>query len=246
MKKGGSTISSKPVLRISELFYDTIQGEGPYTGYPAVFLRLQGCGLNCTWCDTTEIWKHGHGYSFAEIFEIIKEDDNRLIHALSNGAVLVLTGGSPLLQQEGLIAFIDAFIERYKFKPIIHVENECIYMPLEQLLLFVDVWINSPKLINSLSPEEIRYQPKVLVWMSMLPNSWFKFVVTDEADWDEIEEQYINEGLIKREQVILMPQGISREEVLKNEAWVVQLAIEKQVKYSTRLQVLIWDRQQSI
>jgi organic radical activating enzyme len=38
-------------LKIIEIFY-TIQGEGPYSGCPSVFIRLAGCNLRCSWCDT--------------------------------------------------------------------------------------------------------------------------------------------------------------------------------------------------
>ncbi len=40
---------------INELF-ETIQGEGFYTGTPAIFLRLQGCPVGCPWCDTQHTW----------------------------------------------------------------------------------------------------------------------------------------------------------------------------------------------
>lgn len=40
---------------INEVF-ETVQGEGTYTGTPAVFLRLQGCGVGCPWCDTKHTW----------------------------------------------------------------------------------------------------------------------------------------------------------------------------------------------
>jgi 7-carboxy-7-deazaguanine synthase len=42
-------------LPINELF-ETIQGEGGCTGWPAVFVRLQGCPVGCPWCDTRETW----------------------------------------------------------------------------------------------------------------------------------------------------------------------------------------------
>ena len=44
-----------PVYKVNEIF-ETIQGEGSYTGTPAIFVRLQGCPVGCAWCDTKHTW----------------------------------------------------------------------------------------------------------------------------------------------------------------------------------------------
>ena len=49
-----------PSVRISELFH-SIQGEGPSAGTPAHFLRLQGCDVGCTWCDSKYTWDPAGG-----------------------------------------------------------------------------------------------------------------------------------------------------------------------------------------
>lgn len=41
--------------KINELF-ETIQGEGSFTGQPSIFIRLQGCPVACSWCDTKHTW----------------------------------------------------------------------------------------------------------------------------------------------------------------------------------------------
>jgi len=43
------------LLKINEVF-ETIQGEGFFTGVPAIFIRLQGCPVECSWCDTKQTW----------------------------------------------------------------------------------------------------------------------------------------------------------------------------------------------
>ncbi|EON4402328.1 TPA: 7-carboxy-7-deazaguanine synthase QueE, partial [Escherichia coli] len=41
---------------INEMF-QTLQGEGYFTGVPAIFIRLQGCPVGCAWCDTKHTWE---------------------------------------------------------------------------------------------------------------------------------------------------------------------------------------------
>jgi 7-carboxy-7-deazaguanine synthase len=48
--------TTKPPLVVSEVFGPTIQGEGPHAGQRAAFVRLGGCNLTCTWCDTAYTW----------------------------------------------------------------------------------------------------------------------------------------------------------------------------------------------
>lgn len=74
--------------KINEIFY-SLQGEGYYTGTPAVFIRFSGCNLQCPWCDT----KHQEG-EFLEDTEIVSQ-----AVACSGGTarMVVLTGGEPSL-----------------------------------------------------------------------------------------------------------------------------------------------------
>lgn len=234
-------------LRVSEFFCDTIQGEGVHLGQPAAFLRLQGCTLNCSFCDTKEIWKNGSWYSFGQLCDLMEKPGIDLITKFKNGQHLVITGGSPLLQQHQLVLFIEYFINRYGFKPYIEIENECMVMPTIGIASLVDCWNNSPKLSNS-GQKNLRetYQPHIVSATAGIDNSWFKFVIKDRKDWEEIEEDYLKERIIDKSQVILMPMADNREDLLKNEPFVLSLAIEKNVRYSTRYQILLWDKQKSV
>lgn len=51
-----TTRHMQPVYKINEIF-QTIQGEGSYTGAPSIFIRLQGCPVGCSWCDTKHTWE---------------------------------------------------------------------------------------------------------------------------------------------------------------------------------------------
>lgn len=83
-------IEPSGALKIVDLFY-TIQGEGPYNGMPAVFVRLAGCNLRCTWCDTD--FETG-----AKVHEL----DDLVAHVVNEAGgrtkLVVITGGEPMLQ----------------------------------------------------------------------------------------------------------------------------------------------------
>lgn len=75
-------------LKVNEIFY-SIQGESSYAGWPCIFVRLSGCNLRCSYCDTQYAYEDGDNM---EIKEII----NRI--SAYNCSLVEITGGEPLLQ----------------------------------------------------------------------------------------------------------------------------------------------------
>jgi organic radical activating enzyme len=80
-------------LWVQEVFY-TLQGEGPFSGHPAVFVRLAGCNLSCFWCDTEFESSTWHP-SLAEL--LVKIADERRTFC----DLIVITGGEPFRQNIG-------------------------------------------------------------------------------------------------------------------------------------------------
>ena len=80
---------------ITEIF-KSIQGEGTRAGLPCIFVRLTGCNLRCTWCDTAYAFHGGQKMSVDEVFERVEA----LRGAAVGGRLVELTGGEPLLQQD--------------------------------------------------------------------------------------------------------------------------------------------------
>lgn len=70
--------------------WKSIQGEGPFAGYPAVFIRLAGCNLSCPWCDTD----HQTGKQRLTLRQICDEVDAKV----GSTRLVVVTGGEPFLQ----------------------------------------------------------------------------------------------------------------------------------------------------
>jgi 7-carboxy-7-deazaguanine synthase len=87
---------------ITEIF-KSIQGEGTRAGLPCIFVRLTGCNLRCTWCDTAYAFHGGKKLSVEEVMARVDELANR--PAGRSGAeaavpLVEITGGEPLLQEE--------------------------------------------------------------------------------------------------------------------------------------------------
>src|SRR5271154_2173713 len=76
-------------LTINEIFY-SIQGESTYAGEPCIFVRLTGCDLRCTYCDTEYAFYEGKKRTLDAIVEEVEKHPCRLVE---------ITGGEPLLQK---------------------------------------------------------------------------------------------------------------------------------------------------
>ena len=114
------------------------------------------------------------------------------------------------------------------------------------MIELVDQWNNSPKLENSENKKKARYKPEIIKQLSRLHNSWFKFVISEEANWNEIEEDFLKPGLIHRYQIILMPCGETREQLSLTKELAVNIAIREGVRFSGRLHVEIWDKKTGV
>ena len=84
--------SASGKLRISEIFY-SLQGETSRVGLPTVFVRLTGCPLRCTYCDTSYAFSGGQDMSIAQILEQAGQHQTRYV---------TVTGGEPLAQKNCL------------------------------------------------------------------------------------------------------------------------------------------------
>lgn len=97
------------MLRVNEIF-PTIQGEACWTGTPATFIRLQGCPVGCSWCDTKHTWPEGHERREITIPQLLEKVDPAPTWALMSAEQIaevvgkytpqhfVITGGEPCAQ----------------------------------------------------------------------------------------------------------------------------------------------------
>ncbi len=101
------------MLFINEVFY-SIQGESSFAGYPCKFIRLAGCNLKCSYCDTEEALttENSKKFNISEIISILRTMGGKI-------RLTEVTGGEPLLQE----AVYDLFDELIKLNYVILLET---------------------------------------------------------------------------------------------------------------------------
>lgn len=236
-------------LSDDKIFY-TIEGEGEYVGRPSVFMRLSMCNLTCKGfasadsphgCDSFVSWSVKNRYTIDTILN--KLDQEGHTKHLREGAIWKITGGEPLIQQKNLLELVGEFAKRNGFIPKIDFETNATIQPLDEWQVYSVTYTTSPKLSNNGDPEEKRYKPAVLRW-HVNAGSGFKFVINNEKDLDEVYEKYINhpDVLVPKNRVWLMPCCGSRQEHTEKSSMVAELCKQHDLKFSPRLQLVIWDK----
>ncbi|WP_226481579.1 7-carboxy-7-deazaguanine synthase QueE [Natrinema amylolyticum] len=232
-------------LPINELFY-SLQGEGTLAGVPSVFVRTSGCNLRCWFCDSYHTsWEPTHAQMHLD--EILGEIESH------DADHVVLTGGEPLLHEEST-ALLEALDERGYHTTV--ETNGTIYRDAP-----IDLASVSPKLESSTpTPErdpkgegewEARHERDRIDMDSLarLVESYdvqLKFVVTDAEDMPEILDLLADlrdaaDVPVGDDDVLLMPEGATRERLAETRTRVADLAMEYGFRYTPRLHVDLWN-----
>jgi 7-carboxy-7-deazaguanine synthase len=220
---------------VSEIFF-SIQGEGVHSGTPAVFLRTYYCNLTCTWCDTKYTWLDQAKSKPGVDYRSMSAED--ILGAISEYGCkhLVLTGGEPLIHQEALEPLL-ATLKAAGF--FIEVETNGTIAPSPRMVELVDCFNVSPKLSSSLIELSKRVRAESLRAFARTDKAWFKFVISDPKDLVEVEA-VVSEFSITRDRVILMPEGIDAATILARSRWLIELCKEKDLRFGTRLHILVF------
>jgi 7-carboxy-7-deazaguanine synthase len=223
-----------PALLVSEIF-ESVQGEGPSAGEPAVFLRLARCNLHCRYCDTRYTWDFERYRYEDEVHERGVTDVADELSKRSPGR-LIITGGEPLMQQRGLAALLRALPTTW----FLEVETNGTMAPDLTLAERVDQWNVSPKLSNGGDPESLRIRPAALAALLATERAHLKLVVGNAADVLEAEALIAGTGW-PRQRVMLMPEAANRAELAERAGFVKEAALVRGLRYSPRLHVERWD-----
>lgn len=239
-----TSLDSDDTLTVSEVFGPTFQGEGPSLGRRCTFVRLGGCNLHCVWCDTpyTWDWTGRNGKSYDPKVELTKVTASQLwndVHAQETG-MLVVTGGEPLLQQQGLLALLrNAKAEGWW----VEVETAGTIPPAAELIALVDRFNVSPKLANSGNEAARRTSGPALTVLQQSQKASWKFVVTASEDFGEIEFLIASFGLAP---IWIMPEGTDADVIRDNLEALAAGVLERGWNLTTRLQIEIWGNRRGV
>ena len=222
---------------VVETFGPTLQGEGPYAGQQAAFLRLGGCNLSCSWCDTPYSWD-------GERFNLRKEMTNLTVPEIMDRMPManscVITGGEPLLHQHNPY-WRNLLYELWCRYGDLHLETNGTIEPIEATTNFCQFISVSPKLPNA-GMHRHNHDGNADIWTGWLdvPAAILKFVCEDEADVEIALLRSIGLGFHHR-RVWVMPQGATRDELDKRWPIIADAAARCGINATHRLHILAWD-----
>jgi 7-carboxy-7-deazaguanine synthase len=167
-------VSSDVKLPMVEIF-ETVEGEGTRAGFPTIFVRLFGCNLRCTWCDTTYSYPPAEAEMVLTIGDIVDQVKTyRSRH-------ICLTGGEPLLYGEKSLALIEALLKLEQVDDL-HIETNGAI----DLTMFVER-IKSPKvryIMDFKLPDSGETDKMIISNLSKLrKQDELKFVIGSESDF---------------------------------------------------------------
>lgn len=204
-------------LRVNEIFH-SIQGEGTRTGLPCVFVRLTGCHLRCTWCDTEYAFFEGGWMTLDEVCERVAGYRCRRVE---------LTGGEPLLQPDAL--------------PLMTRLADRGYEVLLETSGAVSIASVDPRVIRIVDVKcpgsgevERNHWPNLEL---LTPRDEVKFVLTDRGDYEWALDVLRRYDLLARCAVLLAPvHGALAPDVLA--AWMLADGVD--ARLGLQLHKLIW------
>jgi len=207
------------MLRVNEIFY-SIQGESTFAGFPCIFIRMTGCNLRCTYCDTTYAYEEGDDIPLHSILTTVKKFACNLIE---------VTGGEPLIQDEtpDLISALikngyTVLLETNGSQDISMVDTRCTRI--------VDIKCPSSGMNNNNYWKNLDY---------ITPNDQLKFVIAHRQDYLYAKKVLDKPAIKRRKKLLINFSPVFNEVDLKDLAgWM--LADNLPVRLQIQLHKYIW------
>ncbi len=221
-------------LTITEI-YKSLQGESTYAGLPCVFVRLTGCNLRCSWCDSEFSFYGGRKMSREEIFSEVS--------GLSpNEGLVEITGGEPMLQEREVVPLMQQLLEGgYQVLLETSGERPLARVPPE-VIKIVDV-----KCPNSGEPDTFLIENLE----ALQSHDEVKFVLSDRTDYEFARDFVRRHRLAERVHAVLFSPAFRKDAsgardvshcLLDPEElaqWI--LADDVAARLSLQIHKLIWD-----
>jgi 7-carboxy-7-deazaguanine synthase len=172
-------------MRVCEIF-SSIQGESSYAGLPCVFVRLTGCNLRCSYCDTEYAYDEGIEISEDQIVDEVRRHGLHLVE---------ITGGEPLLQQ-GVFQLMSRLLD-LGFVLLIETNGTVDIKDVdERAVIIMDVKTPGSGMSDKVKAENFGHLKK---------GDELKFVITSRADYDWAVSIIHEHGLAGKCAILLSP-----------------------------------------
>ncbi len=221
-------------MQITEI-YKSLQGESTYAGLPCVFVRLTGCNLRCSWCDTEYSFYGGKKMSPEQVFEEVE--------GLSpDGGIVEITGGEPMLQERELVPLMQRLVDS-GYKVLLETSGEReLDRVSPDVVKVVDVKCPGSDEGDSFRPENLE---------SLTSQDEVKFVIRDRADYEFARDFTRRHSLSERVNAVLFSPAFRKDAAgarnasncLLDPQQLAQWILEDNLSVRLGLQIhkLIWD-----
>ncbi len=207
------------MLRVTEIFR-SIQGESTHAGRPCTFVRLTGCPMRCTWCDSEYTFTGGDHFSIDAIMDRVRNFSCSLVE---------VTGGEPLAQREALDLIRRLGDEDYEvlIETGGYVSTEDVD-PRAKIILDVKCPASGEAERNHWPNLERLRSDKDEV----------KFVVVDSADWEFAKEIISRYQLEQRAKAVLISPAWGQIDLQELANWITESGLK--VRMQLQLHKYIW------
>lgn len=236
----------------AEIFH-TIQGEGKNMGVPSIFIRSSLCNLHCSWCDTDYTWNWENTPFITDTNIKYKKEDSIInltpreiadIATTFNCKHVVLTGGEPLMHQKEFVELMQ-ILRQIDDEYFFEVETNGTLIPNPDFDELINQYNVSPKLSNSNNEKNLRLKPKALQFFAEQTKSVFKFVAQHARDLNEVLD-LIEQYKIPNNQVYLMPEGRSPQELKDKAIWLVEVCKANNFVFTDRMHIHLFGQKRGV
>lgn len=213
-------------------------------GRSTAFLRLSGCNLHCSWCDTPYTWdwtgRNGHRFRPSEErqllspFAVYNELRGR------TNEMLIVSGGEPLLQQAGLVPLLRMCAEQGWR---VEMETAGTVPPAASISECVTQFNVSPKLTNSGNSAAARLRDDAILQLKSSGKAVWKFVVVGVDDLAEVEQLVARFDLTP---VYIMPEGTQGDVVSERARSLADEVLARNWHLTIRLHLLLWGNRRGV
>ena len=205
-------------IKVNEIFY-SIQGESTEAGRPCIFIRLTGCKLRCSYCDTKYAYHEGEMMDISSVLTHIRRFPCTLVE---------VTGGEPL-EQKDTIELLQALLAA-KYEVMLETDGieDISHVPAGVKIIF-DVKTPGSKMMSPKTEKNL---------LNLRPGDEIKFVIVDEADYE------FSRDLIRKHDLESRPYELLLSPVMpqKDLSWLPGRIITDGLKARFQLQLhkIIW------